>query len=356
VTIGLSEDGRMALDAADRILREQCGKELVDAAEAGEWPAELWTMLEDAGLPRACAPGRIGGAELPLGEGLSLLRLVGQYAVPVPLAETMIATLLLGEAGAESVPDGPLALALAGSGLAVRKDGEDRLLTGRLQRIAFAPRATRILLVLPEASGASLVVLDPAGQLDEVGVNLAGEPLADLVLDELRIAPAQCLASERDEASIHALLALGRALMISGAMASILDLGTSYALERNQFGRAIARFQAVQQQLAVLAGEAAAAIRAADAALEALGTADERVEIAVAKARAGEAAGRGAEIAHQVHGAMGFTHEHRLHHRTRRLWAWRDEYGHEAYWQAWLGRRIAGVGADGLWGFVSGRA
>jgi alkylation response protein AidB-like acyl-CoA dehydrogenase len=151
-------------------------------------------------------------------------------------------------------------------------------------------------------------------------------------------------------------MALARALMISGAMASILDLGTSYALERNQFGRAIAKFQAVQQQLAVLAGEAAAAIRAADGALEALGTADELVEIAVAKARAGEAAGRGAEIAHQVHGAMGFTHEHRLHHRTRRLWAWRDDYGHEAHWQAWLGRRIAGVGADGLWGFVSGRS
>lgn len=355
MTIGLSEDGRMVLDAADRILREQCGKELVDAAEAGEWPAKLWATLEEAGLPRACAPGHVGGAELPLAEGLSLLRLVGEHAVPVPLAETMIATLLLGEAGAETIPEGPLTLALAGTGLTVREDGDERMLTGRLERVPFAPRATRVLLLLPEGNGTSLVLVDPAGRLAEAGVNLAGEPLADLVLDELRVSKAQYLTSERDADSIHALLALGRALMISGAMNSILDLGTSYALERNQFGRAIAKFQAVQQQLAVLAGEAAAAIRAADGALEALGTAEERVEIAVAKARAGEAAGRGAEIAHQVHGAMGFTHEHRLHHRTRRLWAWRDDYGHEAHWQAWLGRRIAGVGADGLWGFVSGR-
>ena len=149
-------------------------------------------------------------------------------------------------------------------------------------------------------------------------------------------------------------MALTRALMIAGAMASILDLGTSYALEREQFGRPIAAFQAVQQQLAVLAGEAAAAIRAADGALEALDSSSALVEIAVAKARAGEAAGRGAEIAHQVHGAMGFTHEHRLHHRTRRLWTWRDEFGHEAHWQAWLGRRIASAGADDLWAFVSG--
>ena len=50
--------------------------------------------------------------------------------------------------------------------------------------------------------------------------------------------------------------------------------------------------------------------------------------------RVGEAAGDGAAIAHQVHGAMGFTYEHSLHHFTRRLWAWREEFGNESFWAA----------------------
>ena len=353
MTIGLSGDGRLVLDAADRILRETCSKELVDAAEAGTWPGELWGTLEASGLPRACAPAHLGGAELSLAEGLALLRLVGEHAVPVPLAETLIATWLLGGAGAEEVPEGPLSLLVADEGLDVETDGSGQVLTGRLERVPFAPVAGRVLVVLPEDAGATLVLIDPAGRLAEPGVNLAGEPLADLVLEGLRPDAGACYRTGRDAGSIRALMALTRALMISGAMSSILDLATAYALERSQFGRPIAKFQAVQQQLAVLAGEVAASIRAADGALEALGTPDELVEIAVAKARAGEAAGRGAEIAHQVHGAMGFTHEHRLHHRTRRLWTWRDEHGHEGYWQAWLGRRIAAVGADDLWAFVS---
>jgi acyl-CoA dehydrogenase len=71
--------------------------------------------------------------------------------------------------------------------------------------------------------------------------------------------------------------------------------------------------------------------------------------VAVAKARVGEAAGKGAEIAHQVHGAMGFTREHNLHYCTRRLWSWRDEFGNETLWQARLGREVARQGADALW-------
>ena len=78
------------------------------------------------------------------------------------------------------------------------------------------------------------------------------------------------------------------------------------------------------------------------------------VTVAAAKARVGEAAGVAAEIAHQVHGAMGFTHEHSLHHFTRRLWAWRDEYGRETHWQEQLGRRVAGGGADSVWEFLVG--
>ena len=105
----------------------------------------------------------------------------------------------------------------------------------------------------------------------------------------------------------------------------------------------------MQQNLAVLAGQAAAATTAAQAAIEAVAGDLGSLAIACAKVRTGEAAGIGAAIAHQMHGAIGFTQEHSLHRSTRRLWSWRDEFGNEAYWSRKIGERIAAAGADRLW-------
>jgi acyl-CoA dehydrogenase len=158
------------------------------------------------------------------------------------------------------------------------------------------------------------------------------------------------------------MLALARTVQMAGTLTRVLELSLQYAGEREQFGRPIARFQAIQHTLAVMAAETAAALKAADAAVAALDavateTAAGRValEVAAAKARVGEACGLVAEQAHQVHGAMGYTHEHQLHHFTRRLWAWRDEYGTESYWQQHLGRHLAGLGADSLWDYLATR-
>ena len=105
--------------------------------------------------------------------------------------------------------------------------------------------------------------------------------------------------------------------------------------------------------LAVLAGHVAASAAAVDAAIELSSDAPEQFLIAVAKSRAGEAAGKGAEIAHQVHGAMGFTREHNLHHLTRRLWAWRDEFGNETHWQTRIGEMALQQGPYKLWPFLT---
>ena len=143
------------------------------------------------------------------------------------------------------------------------------------------------------------------------------------------------------------------AAMGLGLAQGAYDLALAYARERQQFGRPIAKFQAVQHNLATLAGEVAAASAAADAAAEACALPAMAVgEVAIAKVRGGEAAGTGAAIAHQVHGAMGFTYEHSLHHATRRLWSWREEFGNEAVWAARLGRPgtvvvLDNIGRDG---------
>jgi acyl-CoA dehydrogenase len=77
---------------------------------------------------------------------------------------------------------------------------------------------------------------------------------------------------------------------------------------------------------------------------------------AVAKVRAGEAATRGTSIAHQVHGAIGFTHEHALHFATRRLWAWREEFGSDAAWASELGHAAIAARAAGFWPGVTAKA
>ncbi len=166
--------------------------------------------------------------------------------------------------------------------------------------------------------------------------------------------PDTAKPADVDEDTIQRVGAAVRLQQMAGALEKILDQSVQWALDRSQFGRPIAKFQAVQHNLATLAGEVAAAGAAADLAAEAcagqeIGIAD----VAIAKVRAGEAAGAGAAIAHQVHGAMGFTYEHSLHHATRRLWAWREEFGNEAVWAQRLGRMVAAAGADQLWPFIT---
>ena len=118
----------------------------------------------------------------------------------------------------------------------------------------------------------------------------------------------------------------------------------------------------MQHNLARLAGETAAAMAAAGSAADAIASADRAFDearvprkSAAAKIRVGEAAGEGAAIAHQVLGAIGFTKEHTLHRFTRRLWAWRDDFGNESYWAVKLGNRVAANGADALWPMLAAR-
>ena len=129
-----------------------------------------------------------------------------------------------------------------------------------------------------------------------------------------------------------------RAVQLAGAAARARDLAVGFAAERVQFGQPINRFQAIQQLLAELAGESAAADAAVEQAL-AIPTA---ARISAAKVGAGRAAARVARIAHQVHGAIGFTHEHSLHRFTTRIWQWRDLDGTEAEHAVALGNTLCG--------------
>ncbi|HEX6843197.1 MAG TPA: acyl-CoA dehydrogenase family protein [Stellaceae bacterium] len=332
-------------DSARRLFADLVPPAVVNAAEDGSWPEGLWDAVADAGFADALVAGsEKPGDLLGLPDAAAILREAGRHAAPIPLAESMVARWLLAGAGIDA-PQGPLTLAnVERKGrFALRREGEGWRIEGRAPAVPWAAEARGIV-----ACAEHQVALIPRDALDlRPGKSLAGEPRDDVSFDT--VVEARHLDSV-DATAVYRLGALLRSVMIAGALDEVLTLTVQYANDRVQFGRAIAKFQAIQQQLSVLAENVAAAGVVAGAAVEAVARdGAQHFSIAVAKARCGEAAGKAAEIAHQVHGAIGFTHEHRLHHLTRRLWSWRDEFGVESEWQAELGRLAAGKGGDGLW-------
>ena len=311
---------QVLIDTAARIFSDHCDKKLLDKAEAGTFPDALSQLLSENGFLHLA----MRDSGFVLEDAFAVLRVAGRYAVPVPLAEMMLANRWLDQTGE-----------VATVGVVVNST------------ITGAPWARAAQVVVGVGRGVGEVVAVRAATVSN-GVNLAGESRDDVVGSEpvvLDVGGDAC----------YELLALSRVVQTVGSLERVLELSLSYANEREQFGRAIAKFQAIQHNLAMLAAEVAAAVRAGDAAVAALGSARQAVELSAAKARVGEAAGLVAEIAHQVHGAMGFTHEHQLHHFTRRAWAWRDEYGNDVYWRRQLGVHLASVGADGVWDYIATR-
>lgn len=356
----MSGSANIVVETALRILQDHATPAAVNEAEAGRWPAALWDALEGAGLTLAWVPDELGGAGAEVADGFGVLRVAGEFAAPVPLAETLMAGFLLAEGGIEAPAEGgPMTVAPvhAADGLELDRDGR---LRGAARDVPFA-RAARHIAVLARRGGEDCVALVAAADCAIApGESLAGEPRDRVSLDGVA-ARAVAAAPGLDADALTTLGAAVRSVQMAGALERILNQSLQHATDRVQFGRPIGNFQAIQHALAQLAGEAAAAGAAADAAAEAVGFGTLReeatvAEVAAAKVRVGEAAGTGAAIAHQVHGAMGVTYEHSLHHATRRLWSWRDEFGNESHWSVLLGGIAARHGAEGLWPFVTGTA
>jgi len=346
----MSETTDLIRDMAEKLFGDTCQKAVLAAAESGEFQSALWQDIADAGLAGALLPESAGGSDLAIEDALAALRISASRAAPVPLAETMLAGWLAGSTLA--LPEGPLTIAPASNGapLTLEKTSAGWRLEGRARRVPFARHASAIL-VLAETGGANMVArVDPDICQIENGRNLAMEPRDDVVfacdLGSSDVAPA---GADVNGETLRAFGAAMRANQIAGALSRTLEITLQYANERVQFGKPIAKFQAIQHNLAMLAAHSAAANAAADMAAEAAADGMSLLPIAAAKARGGEAASIGAGIAHQTHGAIGFTREHMLHYFTKRLWSWRDEFGKESDWALIVGRAAAKAGPKKIW-------
>jgi acyl-CoA dehydrogenase len=341
------------LEQTDRLLGEQVTKEIISAAEEGRWPDALWKAVEESGLTLAMVPEDAGGVGIDAADALRLVRRSAFHALPLPLPETLLAQSLWVAAGGEAV-EGAVTLAPCNPGdrIGIAAAAGGFTLSGTARRVPWGGRAGHVLVLAEDATGKAHLALVPQGKAkSSARRNLAFESRDTLVFDGVSV-PATAVHAAPAGLAGEGLLLLGaqlRTQQMVGAMERCLDYAIAYANDRVQFGRPIGKFQAVQHMLAVAAGHFAASTAAADAAIEAHGSADAELAIAVAKARAGEAAGQVAAISHQVFAAMGFTQEHPLHFSTRRLWSWRDEFGAEAFWQERIGRLVCNNGGDALW-------
>jgi len=355
----VAETENIVVETAEKIFSDLADAQTINHDKSDAWKVPLWRALTEAGLPLSWVPEDCGGSGVSLADGFGVLGASGRFAIAVPLAETMLAGWLLSQAKIPS-PDGEMTVAPASpkDRITLNADGT---LSGRARGVPFAKPAKHIAVLASGANGTSIALVDKAKPRIEAGLNLANDNSDAVIFD--RVAPLAIKPAPKgfDQNALMLMGCVARSLQIAGSLETMLDISVRYSNERVAFEKKIAKFQAVQHNLAKLAGESAAALAAATSAADAVANAtsfnDDAVflEAVGAKIRCAEAAEKGSGIAHQVHGAIGFTIEHVLHRYSLRAMSWRDDFGSETFWAVELGKLVALRGADELWPLVASR-
>lgn len=304
----MSDTRQMLDEALDRLLSRRLPD--AQARRTADLPDRLLGEILEAGFTRVMASESDGGLGGTLTDAACVAWRCGWHAAPVPVVELLLL------ADLDPAAD-PLEISLAQGAPA----------------IAPAMPSTRSLL-----TGAGLI---PAS---------AAKPFCHISgADWLRLDDVHASHDENTRARG----ALLTASAMSGAMARILEIVADHATTRNQFGRPLSKFQAIQHQLA----EAVSTLTVTEAALAGALDAEDRgcgrtLLWSAAKAQAGAAATKVAATAHQVMGAIGFTEDHELHHFTKLLWQWRDSWGRQAECELTIGQ-AACADPNGLWAFIT---
>jgi acyl-CoA dehydrogenase len=334
----------LLVDTVDRLLAETATFEAIERAEEDGWAPTVWDALAAAGFPWVGIDEGAGGSGGSLVDAAALLRSVGAHAAPVPLAETgVLGGWLLASAGL-AIPAGPLGV--------VPRPGALTTTGGRLvgsATVAWARRAERIVGLVADGTVWRVVVLRPEQVQIERATNMAGEPRDRVQIDvPLGDVDAAVAGAGVDGDAFVRRGAITRLELTAGALGAMSQLTVDYTSTRRQFGKPVASFQAVQQHLVTVAQCAVKAAIAADAATRAADQPDAAFAVGAARVVSDDAAVVATRAAHQAHGAMGVTREYQLHHLSRRLWAWRHEYGTGREWARRLGAMVHSAGADAL--------
>jgi alkylation response protein AidB-like acyl-CoA dehydrogenase len=311
----------MILESLERVLEDQGSSAAVRQIEAGGAVGTLWHTIEQAGFLDLLLSEEAGGAALQLPELFPILECLGRHGVALPIAQSIVARALFG--GQAPVPVGLVTLA---NRLQLTASGEHVCV-----RTPYGLLADYVL----SHDGESMVLMScSAAKRTSVG-----DPRnSTATLSWRNVAPV--LRLRGSEQSLTAFTTAMAAALLSGAMQRVFDMALAYCNTRVQFGKSIGKFQALQQQLSVMAEHVLAGAIAAECAFRSNGLAPDPLAGAIAKSRTSEAASLVAATAHAVHGAIGMTDEYDLGLLTRRLHDWRMSYGAEDHWNQIIGKQI----------------
>jgi len=297
-----SDEQRLFQRTVRDFLEKECTPEYVRAAprDVATGPSALWKGLADLGVVGLTVPEEFGGLGKDETDLVLLLEEAGRAAVPEPIVETtaIVVPLLAEMAFLDPVPEW-------------------------LRRIA---------------AGSSIVTYErsPDGSFRYASAGPEGSESFHIAGVEARLGDASDPALERG--------AFGAAAYLCGVADRVIELAASYAKERHQFGKPIGSFQAVKHLLAdaLLGLEFArpAVYRAAWSI--ARDASDRSRDVSMAKALASDAAVNACRSALQVHGAVGYTHEHDLHLWLNRGFALAHAWGTAAWHRDRVARAVLG--------------
>ncbi|HWS89607.1 MAG TPA: acyl-CoA dehydrogenase [Pyrinomonadaceae bacterium] len=338
----LSKPQKLLKESARALLARECGvgrvRELMETETAHD--EGLWRALAEQGWTGLSVPEGQGGLGLGLVEMAAVAEEMGRACLPGAFLSTLFASALVERAGSEEqrakylepVAAGELkaTVALLEEGaswdadtvkLRATRDGGGFTLYGRK---LFVPDAGVADLIVCVARDGDSLVLMPVGRGAE-GLSVEATPsmdatrkLYEVTFEGVSVAGSEALGADGDaRGALRGALEVATAVLCAemvGGMQWILDTTVEYAKTRQQFGRPIGSFQAVQHMCADMLLMTESARSAAYYAAWALTEHDPaaRAAVSVAKAYCSDAYREVANRGVQVHGGIGFTWEHDL--------------------------------------------
>lgn len=358
---GLTETQELIRASAREFLEDRSKSDIVRAVAEGDNEAitSLWNDIVDLGWPSLTISEEHGGAGLSFSDLAVLLEELGASLAPTPLVESSISSWVIDRFAPDSLKSDLLPQIANGDILftpaiveqdaswdpesvkvAATRSGSTLVVTGEKRFVAFAEQATHALTLVRINNEEPALVAIPIWKADGVEqtpvAHASGVPVSSLTFNELEVPAGNIIATgNKAIKAVEELTAAGgvaRAAQLAGLGRAVVDATVEYTANREQFGRPVGTFQAVQHHLAEMAIAAKQVNHLAHSAAWSFSQEGYSV-VAAAQAKIA-ASDKIAELcwtAHQCHGAIGFTWQHDLHLYTRRALAWKTDYGDSAF-------------------------
>ena len=324
--------------AAREVLSKECTAERLRAA----WQTPsgriegLWSQLAELGLVGATASESHGGLGLGAVDTVLVFEESGYVALPEPLVESMAVVLPVMEAFAPPAWQARWLAPVASGQALVALGFEVQPL------VAFAGQADLLLL----QDGDALHAVAPADCQLRAQASVDGARRVSLV-DWTATPETVLIDGQQGRAAIESArhrATIATAAQLLGVAWRLLDMTVEYVKQREQFGRPVGAFQAVQHQLVRALQALEFARPVVYAAAWSLDDEDDGrdVRVSMAKCYASEAAMDGARVALQCHGAMGYAYEYDLHLWMKRAWALASAWGNATWHRRHIADQVIG--------------